>query len=753
MRLAPRFQRLHLGEQRVELRMTLLAETLSFDFIFRRGVPSSHFLPIAPTCPSDDFADFCATQVDVLVAILPPHPSVSDDLFVPLRRIRSDGKAYHSDRCRDTDTGSLFPESGPTSKDKDGFRRSFKEAPSRAGATRLTMSIWDVILPLLQPPLLLEFPLLLDLPSPLHNYQREGVRFLTERDSALLADDMGTGKTVQTIVALRMLFQSGRIASALVVAPLVLLKNWDRELERWAPILTGITVVRGQRHQRATQWEKPAHIWITSYGTVREDIEHITKHRQFDVVILDEAQAIKNNASQQSKAVKELVRKKAWALSGTPIENDIEDLVSIFEFLRPGLLSRQTVTAESAKKLIEGKFFLRRRKQDVLKELPPKTFVPEWLALEGAQREAYDRAEQDGRIWLEKLAGEASIANVLDMIQKLKMLCNREPKTGQSAKLELLDERLEQALGASDSKALVYSQFKQEGVHFITQRLAKFHPLTITGDVNAVERDRVVHQFQTDPEARLLVATPKSAGIGLNLTAANYVFHFDHWWNPAVHQQGEDRAHRIGQTRHVFVYNFWTEDTIEDRINRILERKRRTFSLVIDDLSTVSETGPTEDELFGLFGLRSPRGAKAKPKEKPKSINEALFALSSREFERLVGKLYEVWGYAVKLGPGSRDGGIDLVASATFAGGGTQKLAIQCKRYGPLETVGVSEVRELLGVLGRERSFTKGILVTTAKFSSDALRFASGQGALELRDGSTLARLLELHGLDVDNLG
>jgi hypothetical protein len=746
---APRFTPPDVDEGHFELRSVRLSETLSIDLIFKSPRIDRHFSPFVPAQSSSDLADFLVECLDFSSEVTALQSTVSEDLFVPLGRTRQDGKAYQSERSALDDMGTLFPDGGPVSKDKDGFRKSFKETPSRTGATRMTMTIWDLILPLLQAPLLLEFPLLLDLPSPLYDYQRDGVRFLAERESALLADDMGTGKTVQTIVALRMLFQSGRIASALIVAPLVLLKNWDRELEKWATVLTGVTVVRGSRPQREIQWEKAAHVWIASYGTVREDIDHITKHRRFDVVILDEAQAIKNRKSEQSKAAKRVVRTRAWALSGTPIENGLDDLVSIFEFLKPGLLNRQTVTPESAKQTIHGKYFLRRRKQDVLKDLPPKTVAEDWVGLEDAQREAYERAEQEGRVWLEKLGAEASIQNVLDLIVKLKMLCNREPKSAQSCKLDLMDERLEEVMGVPGSKALIFSNFKSEGVDLIVERYAQFHPIRITGDVGDNERHRLVDKFQSDSETRLLVATPKSGGVGINLTAANYVFHFDHWWNPATEQQAEDRAHRIGQMRQVFVYHIWTENTIEERIYKKLEAKRRLYSVVIDDLSTVAGTPFTEDEWFEVFGLQSPRGDIGKQKETPKTTRDALLALSPTEFEGVIGKLYESMGYAVRVGPGSRDGGVDLIASAVSEGIGTQKLAIQCKRYDPVRTVGVVEVRELLGVVERERSFTKGILVTTAAFSLDALRFASGQGRLELRDGQTLSRLIELHGLQV----
>jgi SNF2 family DNA or RNA helicase len=691
---------------------------------------------------SDDLVDLGEVAAfDIDIRALLEGAKVSGDLFVPLGRARSDGRKYGRTGEVDGDGQSTLPFNAPTSRDKDGFRKSFTEITARSGATRRTMTIWDLILPLLEAPLSLDFPRFFDLPSPLYPYQVDGVHFLVRSEGALLGDDMGTGKTVQTIVALRVLFQSGRIASALIVVPLALLKSWDRELQRWAPTLSGVTVVRGPAPQREIQWEKAAHIWIATYGTVRSDIDHICKKHHFDVVVLDEIQAIKNPRVAQSQAAKQLPRRISWGLSGTPIENALDDLVSIYDFLKPGLLS-EGVSPQQAKAAIRD-HFLRRRKQDVLQDLPDKKAFDLWLALDEEQRAAYDAAEREGRVWLESLGGEITVQHVLALLQRLKMLCNRDPKSAKSAKLEVLEEKLEEAT-SEGSKCLAFSQYKAEGVDLIVKRFAQYKPARLTGDATGAQRDKAVQSFQTDDQCRLLVATPKAGGVGLNLVAANYVFHFDHWWNPATVQQATDRVHRIGQTKEVFVYHLWTEGTVEERIYALLERKQKLYDDVIDDLSNVESSGLSEDELFGLFGLKSPRQRQeaAANSGSGDGTLDRLLAMAPQDFEAAVALLYEELGFGTRVTPPSRDGGVDIVASRSTTGGGSEKYAIQCKRYDRQRNVGSPEVRELLGFLARDRSFTKGVLVTTSDFTPDCRKFVEGQGNLELINGSRLVRLI-----------
>lgn len=746
-KLAPQFPSPVVSTVDVGVVCQLEAATPAVDFEFPQFDLDELEIELLDSETSPDLASFeTAPPEDIDPARLFGEVEISENLFIPLRRVSSGGRAYD----RATVTGEI-PANEPLlarapSKDKDGYRKSFTEIKDPSGATRRVLSIWDLLLPILEPPLVFDLPDSVTLPDPLYAFQIDGVRFLVEREGALLGDDMGTGKTVQSIVAMRILFQRGDVRSALIVVPLALLRNWDRELEKWAPTLSGVTVVRGPKELRRVQWERPAHVWIATYGVVRSDIEEIREHHSFDLVVLDEIQAIKNRTAQQARAAKRLPRARSWGLSGTPIENSVDDLCSIYGFLSPGLLPAEGVDPFAARSAIEP-HFLRRRKMDVLKDLPEKHAFDEWLLLEGEQRRAYERAEHEGRVWLSELGTEVTVQHVLKLLQRLKMLCNRDPKSGTSAKLLLLEERVEE-LVSQGAKALVFSQYLAEGVEPITERLSAFRPVVITGAVSAGNRDRAVQAFQNDPECKLLVATPKSGGVGLNLVAGNYVFHFDHWWNPATVRQAEDRAHRIGQTKDVFVYHFWTENTIEERIYGILERKKRLYADVIDALSNVESSGLSEAELFEIFDLKPGRQRRATRKTGSYTWSvEQLLELSPEEFEDVVARLYQAWGYGTRVTPSSHDHGIDVVATRSTPGGGLEKVGVQCKRYASTITVGRPDAQKLLGAISSDPSYSKGVLATTSGFSAECRRFASPLGNIELIDGSRLCELLRRAGV------
>lgn len=750
-RIAPPFPRSRVAEASVGISAELEPRTPSVDLIFPAPQVDELLTQICTASLSADLIECPAiTTTSLDIYALLSSIQVSKDLFVPLGPGRNDGRKYDQ-RTRDTEDADqgTFSFASPSSQDKDGYRKGFTEIPDRASTSRRTMTIWDMILPLLEPPLSLDFLPFDYLPSPLRPYQVDGVRFLVQSQSALLGDDMGTGKTVQTIVALRILFQTGKVSSALILVPLTLLPNWDRELLKWAPTLTGVTFVRGSKQQRQVQWEKPAHIWVTTYGTVRSDIDDIVRLRHFDIVVIDEIQAIKNSDAAQTRAAKRIPRARAWGLSGTPIENTIDDLCSIFDFLKPGLLPRNGLTPEVAKRRIT-EHFKRRRKQDVLQDLPEKTTVEIWLEMQEAQRTAYEIAESEGRVWLEKLGTEVTVQHVLSLLQKLKMLCNRDPKSGESAKLDRLEEMLAEAV-AEGSKALVFSQFLDEGVSLLADRLSIYKPSVITGEVTGRKRESAVHLFQTEDSCKLLIATPKSGGVGLNLVAGNYVFHFDHWWNPATARQAEDRAHRIGQTKDVFVYHLWTQGTVEQKIYDKLISKQQVYDDVIDALSNVESSGLSEDDLFDLFDLKSPK--QCKHRTAAATIGDAplatLLAMTPERFEQTIAQLYQALGFGARVTPHSRDGGVDVIASRSVAGG-TEKFAIQCKRFDPSRSVGSPLARDLLGVLGRDRSFTKGVLITTSDFSAECREFANGQGNLELINGSRLVALIREVELALD---
>lgn len=422
-------------------------------------------------------------------------------------------------------------------------------------------------------------------PRPLFPYQIDGVRALLAHPSLLLADEMGLGKTIQAIAALRVLFAFSEGNAALVVAPVGLVLQWRRELRQWAPELR-LSTVLGPPGARTGLWRAPdAQVFLCGYETIRSDRQDpAVGGRDWDVVILDEAQRIKNPHAETSWAVKQLRRKRSWALTGTPLENRLDDLLSVLDFVAPGRFDPNRY-ALGLRRLL-GEVQMRRRRADVLEDLPPKLAVPVLLDLAPAQRVAYERAERDGVVRLAALGKELRINHVLELILRLKQICNFCPETGASSKLADLRDRLAE-ISAIGERALVFSQFRAHpfGIERLARELTDYDPLVLSGQLSLAARAEVVREFERNPDRRLMLLSLRAGGVGLNLTAASYVFHFDRWWNPAVEAQGEDRAYRIGQTRTVTVYAYLCANTVEERIAAILADKRQLFADLVEGVS------------------------------------------------------------------------------------------------------------------------------------------------------------------------
>jgi superfamily II DNA or RNA helicase len=677
-------------------------------------------------------------------------PTVSENLFKPLGKHATDGKHFKKDET--TGQQSLFPYFGLETQKTNkigGYRKSFSEERSdRNHVSRKGIDVWDLLLPLLQSPIDHSFVDILDLPprcSP-YPYQWDGIKFLVERHSALLGDDMGTGKTVQSILACRLLFQRGIIRRVLIVSPLSVLAQWDREIEKWAPSLK-TTVVRGTVEHRKVCWSMPAHVWITTYDLLRQDIEEMSaaKHPSFDLVIVDEAQRIKNRSAGISQAVRQLECRFRWALTGTPIENRISELASIFAFLKPGLFPGREVLPDDARKLI-APYFLRRRKEDVLKDLPTKEEFPIWLRLGDEQQRTYDRMERERVVALHEQGREITAHNIVTLIGELKKICNRDPVTGASAKLDWLQENIPDICESGD-KVLIFTQYRQEqfgGTEWLSKELSLFGTLNYgEGDTDR-KRQEMLATFEHDPQKRIFLGHPRTAGLGLNqLVAANYVVHFDHWWNPAVTNQATARAHRPNQTKKVFVYHLWIEDTIEELVLHKTLSKQRLYDEVIDSLSAEI----TEDVLFDIYDdLLTKHGFK--PPDRRKTQNEPPppppTPVDPRAFEELIGRLFAAMGFATRVTQYSRDGGVDVVATREV-GASIEKLAIQCKQQSA--PVGRPALQQLLGVLSSDPTYTRGILITTAGASRDALDLVRQNGRLQIVTGRELEGLLAKYNM------
>ena len=462
---------------------------------------------------------------------------------------------------------------------------------------------------LLQPPLeqLASPSGVLEWPFALLPFQITGVAALLSRPALLLADDMGLGKTIQAIAALRILFLQGEITSALIVCPASLLAQWRQEIALWGPELR-VQIVAGSPESRAAQWNSPAHVALVGYETLRADTEgrpdSPVQRRLWGVVVLDEASRIKNRESGIAQSCRRLKRQRAWALTGTPLENSRDDVASLLEFLT-GDPGRDQSTLLPRLRAVQ----IRRRKADVLAELPEKSLHEITLTLSPAQREAYDEAELAGIRRLAQGGPETTITHVFELIIRLKQLCNAAP-SGQSAKLDDVAERLS-TLTAAGHRALLFSQFTDArfGIERAARALSRFSPLSYTGSLSLRERAAVAEQFRADDRHKVLLLSLRAGGVGLNLQEASYVFHLDRWWNPALENQADSRAHRMGQRLPVTVIRYLCADTIEERIALTLKYKNHLFHELVDDVSLDLSTAFNEAELFGLFGLYPPSRA------------------------------------------------------------------------------------------------------------------------------------------------
>ena len=449
----------------------------------------------------------------------------------------------------------------------------------------------------------------------LRPYQRRGVawmRFLTDHGfGALLADDMGLGKTVQTIGW--MLGQAER-RPFLVVAPLTLLPNWRHELARFAPGLR-VYVHQGGSRQLPMGFLRTvaeSDVVITSYSLLVRD-HHILRDTEWGGIVLDEAQAIKNPDTQAARAVRALGVRRRVALTGTPIENSVADVWSVEEFLNPTFLGDRKSFAERFVKPIAADersaagarlrralepFVLRRLKDDaeIAGELGPKREVKEYCALSDRQRADYEAALEDYR------AGERRQGDVFALLTRLKLICDGDGKT------DRLVELLEEIFAAGES-ALVFTQYAKVGAKIrsvLAERFGREFPF-LHGGLDARSREAEIARFCGEEGPSAFVLSLRAGGFGLNLTKATHVVHFDRWWNPAVENQATDRAHRIGQTKTVFVHSFITEGTLEERVDEMLERKSRVAgSLVASGEAFLRSMAP--EQFDQVVSLASPGG-------------------------------------------------------------------------------------------------------------------------------------------------
>jgi superfamily II DNA or RNA helicase len=486
------------------------------------------------------------------------------------------------------------------------------------------------------------FPLPNYLKAELRHYQLDGYSWMkhlyTQKMGACLADDMGLGKTLQILTLLQSIKEEHtpalgqtnllgeiipeKLKTSLVVVPTSLVYNWKNEIEKFTNL--SYTIHAGaQRTKDIKQFIGKVDIIITSYGTMRNDIDQL-KNIVFEYLILDEAQAIKNPSSQTTICVNKLVGKCKIAMSGTPIENSITDLWSIFNFINPGLLgnyhSFNKKYQESVEKIKDPKliqdlrliihpFMMRRTKEQVATELPPKTEKVIFCDMSPVQKEMYEKTKAMYRNELLLNLNDKSLVknklNILNGLISLRQIANHPSMFDKlydddSGKFEVLKETLQNVIN-SGHKVLIFSQFvkhlKLLGQYLIKENIPYYY---LDGSVKMAQRQEQVDLFQRGEGKQLFLMQLKTGGVGLNLTAADYVFILDPWWNPASERQAMDRTHRIGQDKPVIVYKFISKDSIEEKILHLQEKKK----MIADDILEVDDNNIHKlniDEIKNLF--------------------------------------------------------------------------------------------------------------------------------------------------------
>jgi superfamily II DNA or RNA helicase len=668
-----------------------------------------------------------------------------------LKKSIIDGKAYYAKPKADLfQQKSERTRSSNEEKNSGTERQKLKRRDTQESQKDL-FNIFDLILPILQPPLGKAFNNQVAFPHDLYPFQVEGVKFLIDKTSALLGDEMGLGKSIQTITASRVLFRKGQITSACVICPKAVLTDWERKFWDWSPELKVIKI-EGSKINRAVLWTTPAHVYICTYETLRGDFETVDKlskrkrkrtdsKKHFDLIILDEIQKTKNPAAGMTKAIREIDADFRWGLSGTPLENGINDLITVCETLQPDKFFDREWNIEQIKRAYKP-LFLRRRAKDVLKELPEKITHEIWLDLLPEQKSKYDTAENEGTVYLESLGKSVTLQHVLALITKLKQICNYESESKESIKRDYLKEELSE-LTEEGYKALIFSQYPNETLKKIMPELQEFQPALYDGSLSDTARNKIVDSFQNDEDYKIMLISLKAGNAGITLTRANYVYHFDMWWNPAVAAQAVGRALRIGQKAGaVFERFLLTNGTIEERIYKQVEKKKNLFNLVVDDLSEESSVSRafSEDEIFGLFGLKNPK--RQTSKADILTLRD-MDSLDPFEFENFVGDVFSKMGYQTHVTKKSRDGGVDIYAKYSSPTGNYEEAMIQCKHKESTEqSVGVEPIREIFGVLKSGKKLSKAFVVTNGIFSSSAIEFAQ-ENNVELIDGTKLQELIK----------
>lgn len=421
----------------------------------------------------------------------------------------------------------------------------------------------------------------------LYAFQRTGVLWLLARQGgSVLADDMGLGKTIQVIAAVRLLFNRAEAKHVLIVCPKSLIANWEAEFQSWAPEL-GVAVLSPPARLREAAWRVVAqrrHVLLTNYEQMREPPQTLQTDPP-DLVVADEAHRLRKRSAKVTAGILSLTPKRFWALSGTPLERDTNDLATLLSIVEPKRFSARDARLHPASLRAQARpYVLRRQKSDVLSDLPPVRDTTERIDLTPDQEREYQRAIAAFR----RRGGDG---NELALLTRLRGICDVEPTTGASSKADRITELLVRIRDQGE-KAVVFA-YLLEPLKNIEKRIVAAIGADVSrllvGEMDMEERTRVVREFREDEHVLVLLASTRVGGEGLTLVEANHVFLLDQWWNPSSNDQATDRVVRIGQKNPVRIYRFCCRGTIEERLEKILREKRDLFDKAVGQLAEGSE--------------------------------------------------------------------------------------------------------------------------------------------------------------------
>ena len=462
----------------------------------------------------------------------------------------------------------------------------------------------------------------------LRAYQEIGYRWLytniNKGFGCCIADDMGLGKTIQVISLILKLKEEKRLKKpALVVCPTTLMGNWKRELNNFAPSLDVLTY-----HGFNREFSTNCDVILTTYAILRIDLEKFQK-TNWDILIIDEAQNIKNPSTSQTQAIKAIKAQMKVAMTGTPVENRLSELWSIFDFINKGYLGslvdfgknysipierfKEYTRAQKLKKAISP-FMLRRLKTDktIISDLPEKVVLDDYCYLTKPQVALYERILKESMDSISKSENKMNRRGaIFKLITNLKQVCNHpyhylkhgDMSANASGKTQKLIDILRNIID-NNEKVLVFTQYKEMGTileNIIAEEFDRM-PLFFHGSLNVRQREEIIKKFQEDLKEQIMILSLKAGGLGLNLTSASNVIHYDLWWNPAVEDQATDRTYRIGQDKNVMIHRFVTLSTFEEKIDKIIKDKRELANAaVFEGEKTITEL--SDDEIYEIFSL------------------------------------------------------------------------------------------------------------------------------------------------------